>query len=134
MINIFVTIENIIADVFYNSTSIENLNFVKDCSNYARMIKKNENHKFVSLAWCKTTIFSEITTLAFILTCTKFQLNWTFAKFYLNTFSPNHCSIQLIFFGIPSYWRYTTQLHMLRWPSSRIFVLFPKQLPKGSVS
>ena len=29
MRNIFVTLENIIADVFYNSTSILNLNFVK---------------------------------------------------------------------------------------------------------
>ena len=41
MSNIFVTIENIIADVFYNSISIENLNFVKDCGNYARIIKKS---------------------------------------------------------------------------------------------
>ena len=41
MSNIFVTLENIIADVSYNSTCIENSNFVKDCSNYARMIKKS---------------------------------------------------------------------------------------------
>ena len=50
MTNIFVTLENIIADVFYNSTSIETHNVVKGCSNYVRMIKKQENHKFVSLA------------------------------------------------------------------------------------
>ena len=33
MSDIFVTLENIIADVFYNSTSVENLNFVKNSSN-----------------------------------------------------------------------------------------------------
>ena len=67
MSNIFVTLKNIFAHVFYNCKSIENRIFVKDCSNYARMLKKNhhENHKFVNLALCKTTIFSGITTLAF---------------------------------------------------------------------
>ena len=40
MSNIFVTLENIIADVFdNNSASIENSNFLKECSNYARMTK-----------------------------------------------------------------------------------------------
>ena len=53
--------------VFYNSISIENRYFVKACSNYAKIIFKNhENHKFVSLAECNTTRFSEITMLAFI--------------------------------------------------------------------
>ena len=41
--------------------------------------------------------------LAFIYTCRKFQLNWTPAKFFSPTFSPNHCSIQLIFFGTALY-------------------------------
>ena len=50
MSNIFVTDENIIADVFYNSTSIENPNYVKDWSNYEFFFKNHENHKFVSFA------------------------------------------------------------------------------------
>ena len=51
MSNMFVTIKNNFAHVFYNYRSIENRNSVKDCSNYARMLKKNhKNHKFVSLA------------------------------------------------------------------------------------
>ena len=67
MSNIFVTIKNIFEHIFYNSASIENHNSVKDFSNYVRIIKKNhENHKFVRLALCKMTIFSGITTLAFI--------------------------------------------------------------------
>ena len=40
MSNTFVTIKNIFTGGFYYSTSIENRNAVKDCSNYAKMIKK----------------------------------------------------------------------------------------------
>ena len=50
MSNIFVTINNISAHIFFGSTTIKNYNSVKDCSNYVRMINKDENYKFVSLA------------------------------------------------------------------------------------
>ena len=40
MSNIFITLKNIVAHVLYNSKSIENRISIKDCNNYARMIKK----------------------------------------------------------------------------------------------
>ena len=45
-VHLFVSIKNIFAHFFYNCTSLENYNSVKDCSNYVRMIKNHENHKF----------------------------------------------------------------------------------------
>ena len=51
MSNIFVTLKNIVAQVFYYCKFIGNHIFVEDFGNYARIIKKKyENRKFVSLA------------------------------------------------------------------------------------